>query len=146
MTAADILKMHNLRLTEGRREILDVIKHSKRALSHPEVEERLQTHVDRITTYRTLQSFKKKGIVHSIVDPHSGTAKDIFSDVTFPRHHAHFKCITYGIVVCLIGEIEKADLVRLPNEYKALQYSFVIEGCVQNAGARLFIARTQMHQ
>lgn len=128
LNTVDILKLHNLRLTEGRKEILDVIRHSKCALSHPEVEERLQVHLDRITTYRTLQSFKKKGIVHSIVDPHSGTAKYIFSDAKLPQHHAHFKCMSCGIVVCLIGEIEREEFVRLPQEYKALQYSFVIEG------------------
>lgn len=124
----DILKVHDLRPTEGRKEILDIIRHSTCALSHPEIEERVRIRVDRITAYRTLQSFKKKGIVHSIIDPHSGTAKYIFTDGKLSHPHAHFKCITCGIVVCLISEIEGTDLIRLPEEYKAMQYSFVIEG------------------
>ena len=128
LTTVDILKVHDLRPTEGRKEILDVIRQSKCALSHPEIDERLPIHLDRITTYRTLQSFKKKGIVHSIIDPHSGTARYIFSDGKLAHQHAHFKCITCGIVVCLIGEIDGTDLIPLPREYEAMQYSFVIEG------------------
>ena len=128
LKTVDILKVHNLRPTEGRKEILDVIRYAKCALSHHEIEGRLPIRLDRITTYRTLQSFKKKGIVHSIIDPHSRTAKYIFSDGKLAHQHAHFKCITCGVVVCLIGEIERTDVIRLPEEYKAIQYSFVIEG------------------
>ena len=128
LTSIDILKKYNLRSTEGRKETLDVIMRSKCALSHQEIENMLPIRLDRITTYRTLVSFKKKGIVHSIVDPHSGTAKYIFSDGKVPYQHAHFKCITCGIMICLGGEIERIDMVRVPTEYKALQYSFVIEG------------------
>lgn len=128
VTTVDILKIHNLRPTEGRKEILDVIRQSNCALSHLEIDERLKINLDRITTYRTLQSFKRKGIVHSIIDPHSGTAKYIFSDGKLAHQHAHFKCINCGIVICLLGEIEGTTLIRLPDEYKAMQYSFVIEG------------------
>ena len=128
LTTTDILKLHKLRLTEGRKEILDVIIHSKGALSHSEVEERLQMDLDRITTYRTLQCFKKKGIVHSMVDPRSGTVKYIFSEPKFSREHAHFKCITCGIVVCLTCDVGRTNLISLPEEYMALHYSFVIEG------------------
>lgn len=128
VTSVDILKKCNLRSTEGRREILDIIRRSKCALSHQEIEGKLTIHVDRITTYRTLVSFKKKGIVHAVVDPHSGTAKYLFSDGRLPHQHAHFKCVGCGIVVCLLGEIERTDMVSVPDEYKVLQYSFVIEG------------------
>lgn len=124
----ELLKMHGLRPTAGRKEILDVIRHSKCALSHPEIEGKLPIRLDRITTYRTLQSFKNKGIVHAIVDPHSGAIKYIFSESTFSHQHAHFKCVGCGIIVCLVGEIEGTNLITLPKEYQALQYSFVIEG------------------
>lgn len=39
LTTVEILRVHDLRPTEGRKEILDVIRQSKCALSHPEIDE-----------------------------------------------------------------------------------------------------------
>lgn len=128
LKASDILREHNLRLTDGRREILDIIRGSRFALSHHEVFHKLSIAVDRITTYRTLLLFKEKGIVHSVIDPDCGVSKYIFSDKRFPIHHAHFKCTECGGVSCLAIEVDDVNTMILPGKYKALQYAFVIEG------------------
>lgn len=125
VNSATILKQNKLRLTDGRKEVLEVLQNSKVALSHSEVEKKLPTHLDRVTTYRTLLSFKKKGLIHSIIDPHSGVAKYLFNNPELPKYHVHFKCTACEILICLRVNISP---VLLPKSFRASCYSLVIEG------------------
>lgn len=123
-----LLKQNKLRLTDGRKEILEVLQNSKVALSHSEVEKKLPTYLDRITTYRTLLSFKKKGLIHSVKDPHSGAAKYLFNNPGLPKYHAHFKCTSCDLLICLQIDISQMNAMLLPNGFHAGCYSFIIEG------------------
>ncbi|HYK44276.1 MAG TPA: transcriptional repressor, partial [Parafilimonas sp.] len=62
----DILKSSQLHITENRLKILEVFQKSAHALSHADIEKLTGKHFDRITIYRTLQTFVEKGIVHII--------------------------------------------------------------------------------
>lgn len=123
-----ILKQNRLRLTNGRKEILEVLQRSKGALSHSELDKKLPAHLDRITTYRTLLSFKKKGLIHSIVDPQSGAVRYLINDPAIPKHHAHFKCTGCNLLICLQIAIHQTDIKPLPTGFQAMGYTFVIEG------------------
>ena len=128
LSTTALLKQNKLRLTDGRKEVLEVLQNSKGALSHSEVEKRLLTHLDRITTYRTLLSFKKKGLIHSIADPQSGVVKYLFNSPEFPKHHAHFKCTSCDLLICLRIDISQTDVEPLLKGFHPTCYSFVIEG------------------
>lgn len=123
-----ILKQNRLRLTNGRKEILEVLQKSKGALSHSELDKKLPSHLDRITTYRTLLSFKKKGLIHSIVDPQSGDLRYVINDPAIPKHHAHFKCTGCNLLICLQIAIPPSDIKPLPTGFQAACFSFVVEG------------------
>ncbi len=131
MTSSNIislLKEKRLRLTEGRKEILEVLYGSEEALSHRDIEKLIVVPIDRITTYRTLVSFKKKGLVHAIVDPYSATVKYSINKPGIPYHHAHFKCKSCNALTCLPLDIEKMNLILNPSGYLATAYSFYMEG------------------
>ena len=61
-----ILKKNQLSVTESRRKILELFKLNNGALAHHDIEERTGDRFDRVTIYRTLQTFVEKGIIHTI--------------------------------------------------------------------------------
>jgi Fur family ferric uptake transcriptional regulator len=62
----DILKKNQLSVTEGRKKILDLFLTSPGALAHADIEKSTDASFDRVTVYRTLQTFVEKGIIHNI--------------------------------------------------------------------------------
>lgn len=134
-----LLKQNKLRLTDGRKEILDLLQKSSVALSHSEIEKKLPSQLDRITTYRTLLSFKKKGMIHVIMDPQSGAARYLFSHPTLPKQHPHFKCTVCNMLICLETEISQPNPLVLPKGFQALCSSFVIEGLCDHCRRQVFL-------
>ena len=66
LAIAATLKRHNLSVTESRKRILQIFLEEKGALAHGDIEKRAGEKFDRVTIYRTLQTFLEKGIIHSI--------------------------------------------------------------------------------
>ncbi|RYZ49860.1 MAG: transcriptional repressor, partial [Chitinophagaceae bacterium] len=62
----DILHRRQLSSTESRRKILSLFLSSNDALTHGTIEKEVGDKYDRVTIYRTLQTFEEKGIIHSI--------------------------------------------------------------------------------
>jgi Fur family transcriptional regulator, ferric uptake regulator len=128
LNTAILLKNSNLRLTGSRKEILATLQSSVQAMSHSEIEKSLPSHLDRITVYRTLQSFIKKGLIHTVTDPHSRAAKYMYSSPDLPKQHAHFKCRLCNTLICLDTPVFKIKSMGSPKGYKAEFYSLIIEG------------------
>ena len=62
----DILKKNNLSITDSRKKILELFLNSDGALAHADIEKNTGEVFDRVTVYRTLQTFVDKGIIHLI--------------------------------------------------------------------------------
>lgn len=139
-----LLKEKRLRLTPGRKEILEVLHDSRVALSPGEIEKKLSVAVDRITAYRTLLAFKEKGLVHTILDPQSATTKYCVNKPGLPFHHAHFKCERCHALTCLPVDIEKINLISVPVGFTAHRYSFFVEGLCNHC--RLELTHLNKHQ
>ena len=60
-----ILKNSGLSVTSSRKKILEVFLSADTALEHQDIE-KIATQYDRVTIYRTLQTFLDKGIIHPI--------------------------------------------------------------------------------
>ncbi|MEI9957711.1 MAG: transcriptional repressor [Ferruginibacter sp.] len=65
-TLLDILKKNHLSVTDGRKKILELFLSSPGALAHADIEKSTGEVFDRVTVYRTLQTFVDKGIIHNI--------------------------------------------------------------------------------
>ena len=131
-TAENILKEHQLRITDFRVKVLDLFIDSVEALSSNSIE-KLLDRVDRITLYRTLKSFEDKGIIHVAVDGtdkvkyamcHSGCSSHAHLD-----NHAHFRCNDCGKTTCL-DEIPSPS-VNIPEGYRVDSTYLIIEGVCQ---------------
>lgn len=107
-----ILKENKLSITEPRVRILQVFKNATGALSHADIEKAMQPELDRVTIYRTLQSFVEKGLIHIIpTDDNSiryATCKGDCHGGHHQDNHVHFICEKCGKTFCL-------DQVHVPN-------------------------------
>ena len=125
-----ILKHHDLRTTQVRLDILSYFKKSESALSHADLETHFEKKLDRVTIYRTLNSFLENGILHKVPDD-SGIAKYALCKHEGTEHnhdddHVHFKCKQCDKIECL-HDIDIPKLA-LPKKYKLVSANLLIEG------------------
>jgi len=124
-----ILVAHSLRKTPLRYKILSVLKNAVHALSQPEIEDKIEEDLDRITVYRTLKSFEEKGIIHRVFDIW-GTAKFAFSlpsaEHQDSSEHLHFNCTKCKHVFCL--QSYSLPQLNFPQGFKPVQVSLSAQG------------------
>ncbi len=98
------LKQHALRITASRIDVLKMFMEANHALSFRDLEEKLSEY-DRVTLYRTLNSFISKGVIHRIPDNSGFTRYGICQGTCTPQNHTHdhvhFKCDNCGQTECL---------------------------------------------
>ena len=99
-----ILKTRNLRATELRVALLEIISNLGRAVSYKEIQNSL-IKFDRITLYRTLNSFIERGILHKIILEDNKNFYALCNlECTTDKHqhqHIHFQCNQCKEVSCL---------------------------------------------
>ena len=124
-----LLKKHKLRITDCRKDILNLFLENKYALSNALIEEHLSEYFDRVTIYRTLRTFLDKGLVHKVLDDSGSVKFALCMDSCQSEHHhdhVHFKCEVCGKTVC----IEKVviPMVALPAGFMPVEYNLLITG------------------
>lgn len=111
-----LLKDKNIRNTPFREDVLTIFKNSNFALSLQNIEENLNNH-DRITLYRTLKTFKEKGVIHEIALPNEpikyALCEHNCSDEHHQHNHIHFKCINCEEVFC--KDVKELPQINIPN-------------------------------
>jgi Fur family ferric uptake transcriptional regulator len=129
----ELLKSHNLRVTDVRKSCIRLLQKSNRAISSAELEKVLDG-VDRITLYRTLISFEESGLVHHAVDAAGQKKYALCADHcdTHEHHdnHVHFHCTECGNTNCLNNEVP-TDL-KLPKGYQVNDIQFNVMGVCKN--------------
>ncbi len=126
----EILKEHNLRNTEIRRQVLSIfLEAPDTALSSQDIEERFDK-IDRVTLYRILRSFEDSGIIHQAIDGSSKTKYAYCSDDCTTHHHhdehAHFHCTVCDTTTCM--EMVNIPQVIIPNEYQLRDAQLILTG------------------
>jgi Fur family transcriptional regulator, ferric uptake regulator len=134
-----ILKLNQLSITGSRKKILDLFLNSPGALSHGDIEGKAGNQFDRVTVYRTLQTFLVKGIIHTIPTVDNAIYYALCKEKCYSGHHednhVHFICQSCGHTVCLEGVL--IPTVRLPKNFTVssveMQVSGICESCKQKA-------------
>jgi Fur family ferric uptake transcriptional regulator len=125
-----ILKTNQLSITGSRQKILNLFLNSPGALSHGDIEKKAGTQFDRVTVYRTLQTFLDKGIIHTIPRPdnliHYALCKENCSAGHHLDNHIHFICQSCGNTVCL-DAVAIPD-VQLPKGFIASRMEMQVSG------------------
>lgn len=128
--ADDILRRNRLSVTGSRKKILELFLVNKGALAHADIEHRAGEKFDRVTVYRTLQSFVEKGILHAIPTSDNTVKYALCKSDCFEGHHhdnhSHFVCRICGKTECLDDIVLPA--VSLPRDYVAENVEIVVNG------------------
>ncbi len=126
----NLLRKSQLSITDSRRNILELFLQSESALAHHDIESGTKEKYDRVTVYRTLQTFMEKGIIHTIPTPDNSIKYALCKDNCEQNHHhddhVHFMCTRCGITTCL-QEVHIPE-IKLPRGYKTRQTEVVVSG------------------
>lgn len=130
-----ILKTHKLRITDCRLDVMNFFLQRKGALSQGDLEGRFQQY-DRVTLYRTLNSFLESGILHRIPNDNGtatyGLCHTTCSPDSHDHNHIHFKCNNCGQIECL--DDKQVPSVAVPSGYQIENVNMIVDGiCAQCA-------------
>lgn len=123
-----LLRENNLKVTQPRLRVLEIISAKQTAISQPELEKLLGKETDRVTLYRILASFEEKGLLHKIFDLHgTATYATCSHHCTEHKHedqHIHFICSSCNSVICL-------EEISIPNIH--VPKNFALQSVAVNA-------------
>ena len=128
------LQAAGLRVTQVRLRVLQALLAQPTALSHAEIETGLLPGLDRVTLYRTLDSFVEAGLAHKQVGSERVTR---FALVDGADHsaHAHFECDSCHSVYCM--PVKPPSRTKLPLGFEvagaALQFHGQCPACNKSA-------------
>lgn len=127
---SELLRKHQLSVTESRLKILELFLKSDNALEHHDIEVKTREKFDRVTVYRTLQTFMEKGIIHTIPTNDNAVKYALCKHDCEEGHHhddhVHFICSNCGTTTCL-DEVSIPD-IKLPRGYKTNQTEVIMSG------------------
>ncbi|WP_447641440.1 MULTISPECIES: Fur family transcriptional regulator [Chitinophagaceae] len=129
-----VLKSSRLSVTETRTAVLELFLRATGALSHAAIEKATKAKFDRVTIYRTLQSFLEKGIIHTIpTDDNSiqyALCKGECSEGHHHDNHVHFICKACGTTYCL-DHVEVPG-IQLPEGFHGEDFEVIVKGQCEN--------------
>lgn len=130
--AKKYIKEQELRVTPARVSVLNYFLDKAQVLSHADLEIALGDEFDRVTIYRTLNTFLEKKIIHKVPGEEHGT-KFALNSHTSSGHgksldagHAHFKCNDCGKLLCLHGV--KIQNGELPEGFEMESSNIILSG------------------
>ena len=126
----DILKQNRLSITGSRQKILNLFLSKNGALSHADIEKKTGESFDRVTVYRTLQTFVESGIIHHIPTNDNSVKYALCKNDCAPGHHhdnhVHFICDECSKTICL--EEVMIPTVKLPKGFTPQHSEMVVTG------------------
>jgi Fur family transcriptional regulator, ferric uptake regulator len=135
-TQPDILRNSGLSVTDSRKKILDLFLASDGALAHADIEKNTSNTFDRVTVYRTLQTFVEKGIIHQIPTTDNSIlyalCKHNCEQGLHHDDHVHFICSNCDKTICL-DEVTVPS-VKLPQNFTKQQAAMVVTGICEDCG------------
>ena len=133
-TQPDILKQSGLSVTESRKKILDLFLKTDGALAHADIEKNTASAFDRVTVYRTLQTFVEKGIIHQIPTTDNSVLYALCRHNCEQGHHhddhVHFICSNCDKTICM-DEVTVPE-VKLPKNFTKQQAAMVVTGICED--------------
>ena len=126
----NILKQNSLSITGSRQKILEVFLAADGAIAHTDIEKRAGESFDRVTVYRTLQTFAEKGIIHLIPTTDNSIKYALCKNDCAPGHHhddhVHFICGECEKTICL--DNVTVPEVKLPEGFTPSHSAMVVKG------------------
>lgn len=123
-----VFKMKQIRNTQAKTEILQLLHTADSALSPTEIQQKLDGLCNRVTIYRVLDRLEKEGKAHKIINMDGVVNYAKCNDCSKEKHshnHLHFNCEKCKEVTCIENIVPQ---INLPENFIAHHYNFVISG------------------
>ena len=134
LSVYDILKNKKLSVTDTRKRIIELFQDNNGAMAHSDIEKKTGDTFDRVTIYRTLQTFVEKGIIHVIPTTDNSVLYALCKDECSTGHHhdnhVHFICDNCNVTYCLDSVV--TPKVTLPQGFKPNLIDVVVTGICKN--------------
>ena len=133
----EILKRKRLSVTDSRKKILSLFLSHQDALTHGDIEMKAGEKFDRVTVYRTLQTFVEKGIIHTIPTADNSIRYALCKDCEEGHHHDDhvlFICNYCDKTICLDNVV--SPVIELPEGFTANTVQVVINGICRDCEQR----------
>ncbi|MDN5205641.1 transcriptional repressor [Fulvivirgaceae bacterium BMA10] len=126
----ELLEKHGLKKTRIRLDVLRQFINYDFALSHQDLENKLDKKYDRVTLYRTLNSFEENGLIHKVPDENNVSRFALChadcSALNHQDHHVHFICNACHHTYCLDDiAVPKVDL---PDTFSIARMELTVNG------------------
>jgi Fur family ferric uptake transcriptional regulator len=100
------------------------------ALAHGDIERKAGEKFDRVTVYRTLQTFVEKGIIHTIPTTDNSVRYALCRDNCTEGHHhdnhVHFICLKCGTTLCMEDVV--VPEIKMRRGYSVNEIEVVVKG------------------
>jgi Fur family ferric uptake transcriptional regulator len=130
MNFAEKLKKAGLKVTPVRLEVLGIMCKAGKALSSHQVLESVSGEFDRVSVFRTINTFVEKGIIHPIPTSTDFVIYSLCSDKCQVQahhdNHSHFLCNKCGSIFCFEDIIPSE--IKVPPGFKAEKAEIIISG------------------
>jgi Fur family ferric uptake transcriptional regulator len=130
----EILKGKHLSVTDSRKKILELFQANNGAMAHSDIEKKTGEKFDRVTIYRTLQTFVERGIIHTIPTADNSVLYALCKDDCSTGHHhdnhIHFICDICNVTYCLDSVV--TPQVNLPEGFRPKLMDVVVTGICKN--------------
>ena len=131
-TGEEILLSKDIKPTSNRILVLRFLSKSKSAISLSKLEG-LFDKADRTTLYRTLKTFEKSKLIHSIEDGTGVTKYALCQEgceCSIDDVHVHFHCNNCEETFCVNQTM--VPVVRLPDKFEVSEMNMVVKGICEN--------------
>ena len=121
LDAKFILSENGISRTEFRTELLNLFYSSKMSLSVEDILNHFDNSINKVTVYRSLESFENKGLIHKVPDSnnlkrYSLCKEDECNASSHKHNHGHFICYSCNQTFCL-EEIKTPDIICMKGFY-----------------------------
>jgi len=134
----ELLTKHNIRKTPFRLKLIALFLKTKTSLSPEEIIHYLHASHNKVTVYRALDSFEKKGLIHKVPDINNmfryALCKSDCSESGHIHNHIHFICDNCKDTFC-ISQVEIPQ-VSLPNGFVIQKTHLTTTGYCPNCNSK----------
>lgn len=126
----ELLTNYGLRKTAFRKKLLKLFQDSKETLTVEYIKDKIGRKNDKVTIYRALSTFEKRGLIHQVPDKNNlsryALCNSKCNSSHHIHHHAHFICDNCDNTFC----IEEYDLPKIKKikGFKFKKLELIIQG------------------
>ena len=126
-----ILSKHGISRTKFRVMLLSLFFTSKKSLLIEDILEYFNNSINKVTVYRSLESFEKKGLIHQVPDRNNfkrySLCKDEECGISSHNHnHGHFICYSCNQTFC-VEDIKSPEITCLKG-FDVKKLKLILEG------------------